>query len=354
MIPGQNRPNFLSRGISTLKEEGAKSFLSKSAQTLNRPIWNSITSRYPIGTNIFDYEWDLLIVLDACRVDALRHLAGDISFLDNVGRIWSVGSMSAEWMLNTYSQSFETEISNTALISRNNWSDRILIEQIHKKQSDKYMQLYQGFPKWTPVSSEAFQHYELVRGIANHETKGLHPEANVVPHIATDRAISIGRQMDCDRMIVHYNAPHMKYVSGALEWQPDSTNAKDLMDGPKPNRELLPEEKSRGPAMRGEVSKKRMFDLYLRELRFILDYVEILLSNFDGETVIITADHGEAFGEFGVWGHPFGWPLPPVKTVPWIATSAQDEETYESRFTPLERRPTDEETVGFLEEMGYI
>lgn len=44
-----------------------------------------------IGTNVFDREWDALIVLDTARVDALRIVADEYNFIKNVESIWSVG-----------------------------------------------------------------------------------------------------------------------------------------------------------------------------------------------------------------------------------------------------------------------
>jgi len=34
--------------------------------------------------------------------------------------------------------------------------------------------------------------------------------------------------------------------------------------------------------------------------------------------VIITSDHGEAFGEEGVWEHHIETPIPPLIEVPWL------------------------------------
>jgi len=44
-----------------------------------------------IGTNVFDREWDVLIVLDTARVDALRVVADEYDFIGQVDSIWSVG-----------------------------------------------------------------------------------------------------------------------------------------------------------------------------------------------------------------------------------------------------------------------
>lgn len=71
-----------------------------------------------------------------------------------------------------------------------------------------------------------------------------------------------------------------------------------------------------------------VWNSYLADLRYVLDDVELLLKNLDADTVIISADHGEAFSEYGVHGHEIGSFHPKVRTIPWVETSAVDEETY--------------------------
>jgi len=55
-------------------------------------------------------------------------------------------------------------------------------------------------------------------------------------------------------------------------------------------------------------------------LRIALESVVDLLDDLDG-TVIITADHGEAFGEQGVWEHHIETHIPPLVEVPWLEVS---------------------------------
>ncbi|MFC5278677.1 hypothetical protein ACFPM1_07900 [Halorubrum rubrum] len=62
----------------------------------------SVTKRYRWGTNVFDRDWDLLVVLDACRVDALREVADEYGFVGDVESMTSVGSTSFEWMNHTF------------------------------------------------------------------------------------------------------------------------------------------------------------------------------------------------------------------------------------------------------------
>lgn len=182
----------------------------------------------------------------------------------------------------------------------------------------------------------------------------IHPESTHIPQILTDRAISIAREREFDRMVVWYMMPHYKFIADALDWRPGELSCEELMDGPDPTRDLRPEEKSYNPARRGEVSATEVRELYLANLRLVLEYVEILLENVSAEQVVISADHGDAHGELGVWSHPFGWPFAPVKTVPWAETTATDEETYEPRYDELEREVNQEEQKEILRDLGYL
>ncbi|WP_152418624.1 hypothetical protein [Halorubrum distributum] len=79
-----------------------------------------ITSRWEIGTNIYDLDWDVLIVFDTCPVDTLKAVTDKYIFLkEEVGSIWSADSSSIEWMGETFQAEYEGEIRNTAYISVN-------------------------------------------------------------------------------------------------------------------------------------------------------------------------------------------------------------------------------------------
>ena len=63
----------------------------------------------------------------------------------------------------------------------------------------------------------------------------------------------------------------------------------------------------------------RAQDCALRQ-RLCLEHVDRqlggLLDRFAGATIFVCADHGDAWGEDGVWEH--GVPHPAVLTVPWL------------------------------------
>lgn len=55
---------------------------------------------------------------------------------------------------------------------------------------------------------------------------------------------------------------------------------------------------------------------------------------------MITADHGDLFGEFGQYGHPEGFVHPNLNQVPWVETTATDEETSVLSFDTENTRST--------------
>lgn len=76
--------------------------------------------------NAFDREWDILIILDACRVDLLQEVSDGYSFLRDIEQIVSVGSQSEEWMKKTFTSSYSEVLSDTAVVTGNPYSETAL------------------------------------------------------------------------------------------------------------------------------------------------------------------------------------------------------------------------------------
>lgn len=301
--------------------------------------WLSATSRYPVGTHVFERDWDALIVLDGCRVDAMREVAPEYSFVENVESIWSIGSTSAEWHVHTFSSKYAEELSETALISANPNTEAILME-------DDYPPRYPTpflSVDWDTVSARDLAYLELTR---NHD----HPYNTIgdsgpsapnvktvqAPDYVTDRGIVAGRE-GYERLIVHYFQPHRPFIHDFV------TEGRDLTDV---------EDDPFRTARSGEATEEELWPLYLDNLRLVLDSVEELLENLDAEKVAITSDHGELFGEFGQYGHIESIPHPNLKKVPWIETTATDERTREpdQEFSMGEKRDVRQQ----LADLGYV
>lgn len=321
------RPGNVSKLLKNVRRIGLQRTASKVAKLAFRGPWYTLTTRYPIGTNVYEREWDVLIILDACRVDALQAVASEFDFIDHIGSMWSLGSTSHEWMAKTFSEEWLDEIANTTYLTGNGFAQRTFIDgepPVHENNP------FLSFPAFSTVDDGAFK---LLKGVwdVGHDSR----LGNVPPRYITDRAIELGRDESAERFIVHYNQPHTPYLADALA----------TGDAPAPF------ESKPFPMLRsGDVSRDRILKAYLDNLRLVLGEVELLLNNLDTERVAISADHGEAFGEWGQYGHPNASPLPVVKKVPWAETTASDTNTH----TPAEEaQGATTDVKEHLADLGY-
>jgi len=256
----------------------------------------AVGRRLDYGTNVFDREWDVLVVLDACRADLLQSVAPDVALLDTVEAVRSVGSSSSEWLENTFLDHPET--GRTVMVTGNTWTDRYL-------------------------DADAFAALDEVWKYAWDDDRGTVPAAAV-----TDRAIAAARERDPDRLVVHYMQPHHPFVPDPIAG--DGGIARTGSHSNTANPWVL--------LRRGEVRTERVWAAYEANLRYVLDEVAALLDNVDGRAVV-TADHGNLFGEWGLYGHPMHTPVPALLTVPWAEVRGIDRASRTPSLDPPEPLP---------------
>lgn len=291
-------------------------------------LWYTVTSRKPMGINVLDKKWDILLILDACRVDAIRQVSDEYEFIKDISYIWSVGSTSHEWLANTFTQNRLDVINSTSYITGNGYSKMTFTDREYPPSGGSAPI---GRPDWKVAEAQDLDHVEYVWEWGHDDKLG-----NVPPRTITDVSISYGRTHDFDRLIVHYVQPHAPYLHGPLieDRQPTSVEAKPMQN-----------------LRNGNVSKEEVWNLYLDNLRLVLNEVEILLDNIDGDKVVITSDHGEAFGELGFYDHPDGCVHPVVKKVPWIETKAVDKSSHDPDNY---NRSRDIQRQQHLKDLGYL
>jgi len=294
-----------------------------------------ITSRYPIGNHVLERDWDVLIILDTCRVDALRQVSDEYEFIDDVDRIWSLGGTSPEWIAHTFDRKHREELSKTAYITSNPHAKTVLEDRKPLKEHPSAARRFYRYGRWDPVKVEELALYDPVFSYQSDvEIEGIDHVGDVTPpRYITDRAISVDREESPERMIIHYMQPHYPWVSRAI----------------RENRELKEWEKN--PNRTKTAGWERVFGAYLDDLRYVLDDVRILLNNIEADKVAISADHGDAFGEWRVFGHGPGRFHPQVRYVPWAVTTASDSGEYEPQIKPPKK--TDSPTMDQLEALGY-
>lgn len=279
--------------------------LMHAIYTIYLGIWYTLTSRWPFGTHVYDEDWDLLVILDACRVDVLEDVADNYDFIETVGSRWSVGSHSHEWLTQTFSEDYAEEIADTAYISGNGHTHGTFVKREYPPDETVPF----CWPNWRSARTEDFGQLDMLWETAHQDELGVPPRA------ITDRTVEVAREPDYDRLIAHYMQPHIPYIAGALAEDRSPTDV---------------EAKGWKLVESGDADHDEVWQLYEDNLRLVLDEVELLLENVNAEKVVVTADHGNAFGEYSIYGHPEGMPLPTVKKVPWMETSAVDS----GEFTP--------------------
>lgn len=239
------------------------------------------------GTTIWHTDWDVLVVLDACRPDLLATFEPDYEFITEPRSIRSIASYSRSWMRRTFGRRHAAETARTAYITGNPFSGDVL-------------------------DADRFAHLDEVwRDAWNDE------EGTVLPRPITDRAIRHYRQEEPERMVVHYMQPHHPFIT-------DDTEGFDEGAFPDP-RTADPWDQVRW----GQRDLADVLAAYRDNLAFVLTDVDLLLSSIDAERVVVTADHANAIGEYGVYGHPAYGGIDAVRCVPWCETTATDTSGHE-------------------------
>lgn len=304
-----------------------------------------LTSRFPVGTHVLSREWDLLILLDTCRVDALRSVADEYSFITDVDSMLSIGGSSPEWMAHTFDVSRKNSLQSTAYLTANAWAERVLDQRLDPKGQYSDFEILSRLNRcgtWDLIQPSDLGRIERIwkfvpeeeRPTAYQEPHGLMP-GGAPPRYVTERAISVARQYNHDRLILHYMQPHAPYMANA-----------DRTGRGLHQYEHDPFEYLQKGGLRDDV-----WNAYLDELRFVLDDLKILLQNVDAEKVVISADHGEAFGEFGIHNHHTGSFHPNIRVVPWVVTSGTDTGSYSPQIRPREQN--DRDVAEELRALGY-
>jgi len=239
-------------------------------------------------TNLYDRDWDVAIILDACRYDLFESVDWDRP--QSVGSIYSVASMTGDWMERT----FGGAASDTVYVTSGPFSDDVL-------------------------DAGQFAELDEVWRYGFDEELGTIP-----PDIVTDRAIVHSRDSDPERLVVHYMQPHFPSIAN-----------------PELGAGLSPTGTRRWESVwkqyyDGELSYDVLWDAYRSNLEIALEQVDLLLDNLDADRVVVTSDHGNALGQAGRYGHPKEAVIPGVRRVPWaVVGSTSDQRT---RIPPKDRR----------------
>jgi len=226
-------------------------------------------------------DWDNLLILDACRYDEF------VSIADLPGETEakiSPGSISLEW----YEESINGhELFDTVCVSANPYTHDFA-SQFHDADL-----LY----------SDEYWDTEL---------------CTVPPETVAERARVMADKHPDKRLLIHFMQPHFPPIGPSREELPVSGNPPDGVTTDKSHFGVQTHLNGQVDGVTDEKALKG----YRENLEIVLETVSSLLNDLDGKTVI-SADHGELFGErlypIPVRGtlHSSYIRVDPLITVPW-------------------------------------
>lgn len=263
--------------------ESTKRRLGQLKHTLEYSIAQHRLEMPQDRTHIYDLEWDALIVLDTCRPDALRALAPHYPWLTTIETHNSIGGYSLDWLTSTFTPPYHDEMQDTAFIA------------------------------WNPYTSFTDQvSHERFAALREVWRDGWDNDLGCIPpEPVTDAAIDVHQTTDHGRLIAWYMQPHTPWRTISKVERLHESEIGNEDNGRHTVWDLIRD---------GDISQLEAALAMGDSLAWALTDIERLLKTLpEHYTVVVTADHGELFGEHGRWGHPKDQYYPEQLQVP-VAT----------------------------------
>lgn len=270
------------------------------------------------GINIFEEDWDTLVILDACRYDMFAErssLPGDLR------RVESRGSSTREFLHGNFAG---RDLRDTVYVTGNpqlyEYADEIDVtfhDEVHIWQDDGWDE-------------------EL---------------GTVSPETTTEYALDAAANYPNKRLIVHYLQPHYPFTGSDTTFDKGHLMNSDS-DAPDFWNQLT------DGTM--QVPEDTVWGAYLDNLESVLPFVQDLMEELNGKTVV-TSDHGNMINErafpipIRIWGHPRGIHTRSLVDVPWHVYENGPRREIIAEDPPREREDVDEAVVrDRLSDLGYV
>lgn len=232
----------------------------------------------------------LLIILDACRYDLFKHLYH--FYLDGeLKPAYTSARDTFEYVSTMWNRSHDVVYVSGAV--------PINSVQLQINASGELNKLYDGY---RPA--------EHIEEIVDVWQTGWDDTLGTVPPEAVTEA-TLERDSE-DRLVAHYFQPHAPYIGENRLL--GHTGTEHRPNTGKPNDELVWRQ-----VMQGKISDRELRAAYRSNLLRALRSVHRLVEETRHENVYVTADHGEALGEYDTYAHPRDAEThPKIHTVPFL------------------------------------
>ena len=245
------------------------------------------------GVKVVEEDWACLIVLDACRYDIFKELN---TIPGKLEKKISLGSSTLEWLKKNFTEFYE----DIVYVSANPYISNVEIRGF--RITDR------------SLSFRGTDHFFKVVYVGDH---GWDKELGTVPpEIVTKTALQVKEKYPDKRMIIHYLQPHAPWIGETR------ISSKDLNRSNPSTREDVWRDFVAGGKIwelieEGIISLELAKRAYQDNLKLVLNEVKKLVENLDGK-IVITADHGECFGEKFIFEHPAGIYIKELVEIPWL------------------------------------
>jgi hypothetical protein len=289
-------------------------------ETFKKCARTYLQTRYQ-KVNALAEDWDNLIILDACRYDAfadLHTLPGTLT------RRLSTASSTFEWLNKVVG---EKRFYDTVYITAN--------PRLYRYED----QFYDVIHAWETYWDE--------------ELKVTPPKnlANVT--------VEVLEKYPNKRIVTHFMQPHIPFIGSFgrsnIGIHDGTTKGVNRASGNEYTENIEPYVL----LAQGKIDQEAVEKAYNENLNLVLSEVEDLLKHLNGKTVV-TADHGEIFGEIGwptpkrVYGHEYDTVAKGLLEVPWLEYTNGDRRDVTEEQSKTPTNLINEKTVeNRLEALGY-
>lgn len=271
--------------------------------------------------NIFEKDWDNLLILDACRYDAFERVYGEFDLPGNLGWELSRGSSTMEFMKGNINGTDLTDtvyVTGTTMLYRNSVLDSHVKHNLHDV---------------VDVWEEAIEVDEW----------GIRPDR------MANEARAAAEQYPNKRLVVHFIQPHIPFIGEFGRERFGDVEGS------------LWRKQRRGDLGADDAD---LWRAYMENLRMVVPAVADLLGDLPGKSVV-SADHGQLIGErqrplpFRDYGHPTGIYRDELVKVPWLEYDGGHRKRVEAgdsntKYDEKNRDDLDDKAEEHLRNLGYL
>jgi hypothetical protein len=227
-----------------------------------------------------DEDWDNLIILDGCRYDLFAEC-------------------------NTFDGELTSKISPAS-------TTKGFLKQSFLNNSYADVVYVTANPNCYVLDAE-FHHIEpLWEDYWEESLKTVHPKD------VASRTLELSDRFPEKRFIVHFIQPHYPFIGETgQQIEHSSLLGGGLIAGERTKPTIWQLLKD------GDITTEVAWRAYQENLELTLPHVRRIVDGIGGKSVI-TADHGNAFGRWGVYGHPTDVFISELVEIPWIEFNIGD------------------------------